>query len=86
MELGIYSFGDVQRDGQTGQLGSTDEATRHLFEAIQLADRLFFLSDRPARVMLEKSLPPPRGARSREAIVSIGDEMRAWMAAGTGRA
>jgi len=36
--------------------------------------------------MLEKSLPPPRGARSREAIASIGDEMRAWMAAGTGRA
>ena len=42
--------------------------THDLAEAIQLADRLFFLSDRPARVVLEKALPPPRGARSREAI------------------
>ena len=39
--------------------------THDLAEAIQLADRLFFLSDRPARVMLEKSLPPPRGTRSK---------------------
>ena len=60
--------------------------THDLAEAIELADRLFFLSDRPARVMLEKSLPPPRGARNREANASIGDEMRAWMAGGTGRA
>jgi probable LLM family oxidoreductase len=40
MELGIYSFGDVQRDGKTGQLGSTAEATRNLFEAIRLADEV----------------------------------------------
>jgi probable LLM family oxidoreductase len=40
MELGIYSFGDVQRDGKTGQLGSTAEATRNLFEAIKLADEV----------------------------------------------
>ena len=40
MELGIYSFGDVQRDGRTGQLGSTAEATRNLLEAIKLADEV----------------------------------------------
>ncbi|HTJ59387.1 MAG TPA: LLM class flavin-dependent oxidoreductase [Devosiaceae bacterium] len=40
MELGIYSFGDVQRDPNTGQLGSTAEATRNLFEAIKLADEV----------------------------------------------
>lgn len=57
--------------------------THDLAEAIQLADRLFFLSDRPARVMLEKSLPPPRGARSRAVIAAIGDEMRALMAQAT---
>jgi ABC-type nitrate/sulfonate/bicarbonate transport system ATPase subunit len=57
--------------------------THDLAEAIQLADRLFFLSDRPARVMLEKSLPPPRGARSRAVIAAIGDEMRAVMAQAT---
>ena len=34
--------------------------THDLAEAIQLADRLFFLSDRPARIIAEKSLPPPR--------------------------
>jgi probable LLM family oxidoreductase len=40
MELGIYSFGDVQRDSRTGQLGSTADATRNLFEAIKLADEV----------------------------------------------
>lgn len=57
--------------------------THDLAEAIQLADRLFFLSDRPARVVLEKALPPPRGARSREAIAAVGDEMRRLMAQAT---
>lgn len=38
MELGIYSFGDVQRDPNTGALGSTAEAMRNLVEAIQVAD------------------------------------------------
>jgi ABC-type nitrate/sulfonate/bicarbonate transport system ATPase subunit len=50
--------------------------THDLAEAIQLADRLFFLSDRPARIIAEKTLPPPRGARSKEVITSIADEMR----------
>ncbi len=50
--------------------------THNLAEAIQLADRLFFLSDRPARIIAERSLPPPRGKRSREVIASISDEMR----------
>jgi ABC-type nitrate/sulfonate/bicarbonate transport system ATPase subunit len=54
--------------------------THDLGEAIQLADRLFFLSDRPARIILEKSLPPPRGTRSRELIASIRDEMRGLLA------
>jgi NitT/TauT family transport system ATP-binding protein len=53
--------------------------THDLAEAIQLADRLFFLSDRPARIMLEKSLPPPRGTRSRDVVASISDEMRVLM-------
>jgi ABC-type nitrate/sulfonate/bicarbonate transport system ATPase subunit len=51
--------------------------THDLTEAIQLADRLFFLSDRPARIVVERSLPPPRGSRSKELIASISDEMRA---------
>ncbi len=60
--------------------------THDLAEAIQLADRLFFLSDRPTRVLLEKSLTPPRGARSRETVASIGDEVRTLLAAGPGHA
>ena len=40
MELGVYSFGDVQRDPRTGALGSTAEAQRNLLEAIQLADQV----------------------------------------------
>lgn len=39
MELGVYSFGDVQRD-KNGELGSTAQATRNLFEAIKLADEV----------------------------------------------
>jgi NitT/TauT family transport system ATP-binding protein len=50
--------------------------THDLTEAIQMADRLFFLSDRPARIVLEKSLPPPRGGRSKDVVASISDEMR----------
>jgi ABC-type nitrate/sulfonate/bicarbonate transport system ATPase subunit len=50
--------------------------THDLAEAIELADHLFFLSDRPARIIAEKSLPPPRGARSEDVIASICDEMR----------
>ena len=54
--------------------------THDVTEAIQLADRLFFLSDRPARIILEKTLPPPRGTRSRELVASIRDEMREALA------
>ena len=50
--------------------------THDLEEAIQLSDRLFFLSDRPTRIIAEKSLPPPRGKRSKDIIASIGNEMR----------
>src|ERR1700719_272173 len=44
--------------------------THDLAEAVQLADRLFFLSDRPTHIILEKALPPPRGARSQGMIAS----------------
>ena len=40
MELGVYSFGNVQRDPSTGELGSTAQAQRDLLEAIQLADEV----------------------------------------------
>jgi ABC-type nitrate/sulfonate/bicarbonate transport system ATPase subunit len=53
--------------------------THDLTEAIQLADRLFFLSDRPARIIVEKSLPPPRGTRSKDVIASVSDEVRALL-------
>ena len=39
MELGVYSFGDVQRDAD-GALGSTAQAQRNLLEAIRLADEV----------------------------------------------
>jgi NitT/TauT family transport system ATP-binding protein len=45
-----------------------------------LADRLFFLSDRPAQIIFEKTLPPPRGGRSKDLVTSISEEMRALMA------
>jgi NitT/TauT family transport system ATP-binding protein len=62
--------------------------THRLEEAVQLADRLFFLSDRPARIVLEKALRLPRETRSKEVIASIVEEMRtlvARAATGTGQ-
>lgn len=38
MELGVYSFGDVQQ--QDGKLGPTSQAIPNLLEAIQLADKV----------------------------------------------
>ena len=60
--------------------------THDLAEAIQLADRLFFLSDRPTRVIAEKALSPPRGTRSPEIIAAIGEELRATLAQVTAEA
>ena len=57
--------------------------THDLTEAVQMADRLFFLSDRPAHIILEKVLPPPRGGRSQDVVASICDEMRALLATRT---
>ena len=38
MEIGVFSFGDVQR--KNGKLGPTHEAVTHMLEAIQLADKV----------------------------------------------
>jgi NitT/TauT family transport system ATP-binding protein len=51
--------------------------THDLNDAIQLADKLFFLSTRPASVAVEMSLPPPRGARSKATIDEIAREVGA---------
>ena len=59
--------------------------THDLDEAIQLSDRLFFLSDRPAHIIAEKTLPPPRGRRSKDIVASIGDEMRLLVSQATTR-
>lgn len=50
--------------------------THDLDDAIQLADRLFFLSAMPARIVAEVPLPPPRGRRSKQAIDDISDELK----------
>jgi ABC-type nitrate/sulfonate/bicarbonate transport system ATPase subunit len=54
--------------------------THDLAEAIRLADRLFFLADRPTHTILERELPPPRGSRSKDLIADIGDDMREQLA------
>jgi ABC-type nitrate/sulfonate/bicarbonate transport system ATPase subunit len=54
--------------------------THDLEDAVELADRLFFLSERPARIILERTLPAPRGERSNELIASISAELRALAA------
>src|SRR6202167_4639300 len=47
--------------------------THDLRDAVQLADRVFFLS---ARAASEIPLPPPRGMRSKQAMDRVLDELR----------
>jgi ABC-type nitrate/sulfonate/bicarbonate transport system ATPase subunit len=49
--------------------------THDVAEAIQLADRIFLLSTRPAKIIAEIPVDIPRAARSREDIAVIGDEI-----------
>jgi ABC-type nitrate/sulfonate/bicarbonate transport system ATPase subunit len=49
--------------------------THDLRDAVQLADRLFFLSARPASIVSETSLPPPRRMRSKQAIDRILEDL-----------
>lgn len=50
--------------------------TYDLEDAVELADRLFFLSERPTRIILEQTLSVPRGGRSKELVASISAELR----------
>jgi ABC-type nitrate/sulfonate/bicarbonate transport system ATPase subunit len=50
--------------------------THDLSDAVQLVDRLFFLSERPARIVAEVPLPPPRGLRSKQIVDRILDELK----------
>ena len=50
--------------------------THDLRDAVQLADRLFFLSASPARITAEVPLPPPRGVRSEQVIDRLVEELR----------
>ena len=50
--------------------------THDLRDAVQLADRLFFLSARPASIVREIQLPPPRGKRSKQVIDRVLEELR----------
>jgi ABC-type nitrate/sulfonate/bicarbonate transport system ATPase subunit len=51
--------------------------THDLRDAVQLADRLFFLSARPASIVSEIPLPPPRGMRSKQVIDRVLEELQA---------
>ncbi len=65
MELGLYSFGDVQRPSDGG-LGPTAEATRNLLEAIKLADEVgldyFGIGEHHTREMPASAAPVILGA------------------------
>jgi ABC-type nitrate/sulfonate/bicarbonate transport system ATPase subunit len=50
--------------------------THDLEDAVELADRLFFLSERPTRIILEQTPSVPRGERSKELVASISAELR----------
>ena len=45
--------------------------THDLDEAVRLADRLFLLSARPARIVATMPVPPPRAARSADDIAAL---------------
>jgi NitT/TauT family transport system ATP-binding protein len=45
--------------------------THDLDEAVRLADRLFLLSARPARILAAMPIPQPRAARSDEVVAAL---------------
>lgn len=51
--------------------------THDLAEAVQLADHLFFLSDRPARVVMERKLPAAEALRTDDFVRPTADALRA---------
>jgi ABC-type nitrate/sulfonate/bicarbonate transport system ATPase subunit len=51
--------------------------THDLDEAVQLADHMFFLSDRPSRVVLERQFAVARAQRTDAYIRSTAEELRA---------
>ena len=53
--------------------------THDLGDAIQMADRVFFLSPGPARIVSEIPLPSPRGGRTREMIDRLTLELGAHL-------
>jgi NitT/TauT family transport system ATP-binding protein len=60
----------VDRDPVTTLL-----VTHDVEEAAQLADRLFLLSPRPARILAELSIEEPRSARTADVIASVKAEV-----------
>lgn len=56
--------------------------THDIPEALELADRLFFLSDRPAHVVGERRIALPRGERSPERLAMLRREIAIRSAAG----
>ena len=60
--------------------------THDVEDAIWLADRLFLLSARPARILSELRVPGRRGARHGDEIASIGQQLATLTAAAAGAA
>jgi ABC-type nitrate/sulfonate/bicarbonate transport system ATPase subunit len=57
--------------------------THDLDEALGLADRLFLLSPRPARIVAEFAVPGPRAARSAASLAALRAEIAARIASAT---
>ena len=51
--------------------------THNIEEAIALADRIFLLSESPARILAEVPISMPRSARTSDQIAAIADEIAA---------
>ena len=54
--------------------------THDLDEAVELADHLFLLSSRPARIILERKLTPSRDARNADFVQATTAELRTALA------
>jgi len=68
--------GELRAVAESGKVGIV-LVTHDLDEAVELSDRLLFLGERSARVILEREVSVPRSQRDRRTVSALAEELAA---------